>query len=163
MHLVLDEKVDERHQRSEEGPRQPLPVFDGLCVRWAERDAAERPGQGGDDVRDHEDVVPVVVVCRRDVCPPAARQGPQETHDGDELWKPRAGLSRQEVPQAHEREPRPRRDGDEHHEEGPLRVPVTDGRGHRRKPFFRVAVELVLDYLVVVQRNADDECAEEGG
>lgn len=62
VHLVLNEEIHERHQRSEEAASKQLPPPDGAWVRWAKRQTPQRPGQRSDEVRDHEDVVPVMVV-----------------------------------------------------------------------------------------------------
>lgn len=48
-------------------------------------------------------------------------------------------------------------------EEGSLGVSVADRGRNGRKPFLRVAVKLVLDNVVVMQRYADDKCADESG
>ena len=111
MDLVLDEEVDQGHEGAEEPPRQVFPVLDGLGVGRAEGDASDGPRDGEDEVRDHEDVVPVMVVGRGDVCPAAARQGADEARDGDGLGEGAAGPRGEQVPQSDEGESRPWRRG----------------------------------------------------
>lgn len=100
MDLVLDEKVDQRDQGSEKEASQQLAVLDGRLVWRRESEAAEGPGKGEDEVRDHKDVVPVVVVGRGDVNPAAAENGPDETDRSHKLGRKRAGLCGEQVPEA---------------------------------------------------------------
>lgn len=104
MQLVLEEVVNHRHEGREEGGCQSLPVSYSLRVRRAERDAPEHPRQCDDEVRDHEYVVPLVVLARGDVGPSAAGQGPEEAHDSDELGEGAIRLSREEIPEPDESE-----------------------------------------------------------
>ncbi len=67
--LVLDEEINQRHKCAEEGCRQPLPPSYGSRIRRAECYAAQRPGQRRNQVADHEDIVPVMIIRRRHVCP----------------------------------------------------------------------------------------------
>lgn len=55
------------------------------------------------------------------------------------------------------------RHGNEDHEKGPLGVSIANGGGDGGEPLLRVAVPLILDDLVVVEGDADDEGADEGG
>ncbi len=103
---MLDEEVDQGHEGAEETGGQVLPVLDGLRVGRAESDAAGGPGDGEYEVRDHEDVVPVVVVGRCDVCPAAACQCPDEAGAGDELGEGASGARGEEIPEADEGESR---------------------------------------------------------
>ena len=63
MNLVLNEKVYERYQCAKEAPCKELSVFNSLWVVWTESEAPHRPRQRGDQVRYHEDIMPVMVVC----------------------------------------------------------------------------------------------------
>lgn len=90
--LVLNEEVNERHQGSEKSTSKVLAILDSRGVVGAERNAARSPGQGSDNVGDHENVVPVVVIGRGNISPTAAGQGAQDTHGGDEAWQLGAGL-----------------------------------------------------------------------
>lgn len=85
MDLVLNEIVDQRNQSSKEQAGHDFAVLDGTAVGRAEREATQGPRQGGHQVRDHEDVMPVVVVGRCDIGPTAACQCPEDAHPGDQL------------------------------------------------------------------------------
>ncbi len=98
VNLVLNKEVNERHQGSEKATGKVLAILDCRRVVGAESDAAGGPWQCGDNVGDHENVVPVVVIGRGNVGPTAAGQGAQDTHGGDEAWQLGAGLAGQEVP-----------------------------------------------------------------
>jgi hypothetical protein len=50
---------------------------------------------------------------------------------------------------------------DEEHKDGSLGVSVANGCGHRWEPLVGVSVELILDYLVVVQGDSDHQGAKE--
>ena len=69
MDFVLDEKVNERNQGGKEQTRNELPVFDSTGICWAEHDATHSPGKRRKNVENHEDVMPVMVICARDVGP----------------------------------------------------------------------------------------------
>ena len=106
MHLVLDEEVDQGHEGAEETSCQVFAILDSLGVGGAEGNAARRPGNREYEVRNHEDVVPVMVVGRRDVRPSAACQRPDEARNGDGLGEGATGLRSEQVPQSDERESR---------------------------------------------------------
>lgn len=183
---MLNKEVDEWDETPVERARHIFPVFDGGRVRRAQRNTAEGPWNGGKQVRDHEDVVPVMVVGRGDIGPATTSEGPEQAPEGDEAGELMAWPARQEVPEGDENESRTWRKlsvfnwvsigeeqatkgrrtgghGDEELEEGSLGVSIANCRGDGGKPLFRVSEPLILDDLVVVERNADDECAEEGG
>lgn len=149
--FVLDEEVDQGHQSTKEGAGNQLAVLDGLGVRRAQHDASNCPREGCDNVGDHEDVVPVVVVGRSDVGEATAHACAQNAHRQGKLWQCLSGSPRQEIPQSDECESRARGDCDEEHEEGPLGVTVANCRGNGGEPLVGVAVPLILDNLVVVQ------------
>lgn len=83
--LVLDEEVDQRYEGSEEGTAQDLAVVDGLGVVGAQGDAAKCPWQSSNEIRDHEDVVPVMVIGRRDIGPASAGEGSEDADTQDEF------------------------------------------------------------------------------
>ena len=101
---MLQEKVHQRHEGPEEGGGQELPVPHGPRVWRAERDAPDGPRKGDDEVGDHEDVVPVVVVARGDVAPAAAGEGAEEAEGRDELGEGAAAFAGEDVPEADEGE-----------------------------------------------------------
>lgn len=72
VHFVLNEKVDERKYSSVERPGKVFTVLHSCGVLGTHGDHTECPRDGGDQVRDHEDVVPVMVIRRGDVRPSAA-------------------------------------------------------------------------------------------
>lgn len=106
VNLVLYEEIDKRHKGSEEGPAKDLPVVDGLGVVWAKGETSDGPWQGGNKIRNHEDVVPVVVVGRGNIGPSSTGEGPKDTHSKDELGKGRVWSCGQEVPQGNKKETR---------------------------------------------------------
>lgn len=179
VHLVLDEEVDQRNKCPKEGTSQVFPQRDGAWVGRAEGDAAGRPRQGCDNVGDHENVVPVVIVSRGDVGPSSASQGAKDAHEGNETGELVAGLPSKKIPQTNKHKPGPCSlsaasiphllsrtchtgcNGDKDHEEGPFGVSIANGGGHGGEPFIGVAVVLVLDDLVVVERDTDNEGTDE--
>jgi hypothetical protein len=104
--LVLDEEVEHRHKGGEEGATKELAVVDGLGVVGAQGDAADGPGYGRDEVRDHEDVVPVVVIGRCDIGPASTGEGSEDANAQDELGECLVGSRSQDVPQSNEEETR---------------------------------------------------------
>jgi len=103
--LVLDEEVYERNQRSEEAASEIFPVLDRGCVGRAQRKAAGSPRDGEHKIGDHQNIVPIVVVSRRDIGPSSAGQCTNNARDGDRLWQSTAGFGCEEVPEPDEGEP----------------------------------------------------------
>lgn len=101
MHLVLYEEVNQRDQSSEEGACKYLAVLDCLWVWRAEHEAAGSPGDGRDQIRYHEDVMPVVVISRGDVSPPSASERSKDAHPSNEFGKRGVGSIGEEVPEAY--------------------------------------------------------------
>lgn len=163
MHFVLDEKVDERDDSAEKGAGHVLAVLDGVGVVGAQGEAAKHPGDGGHKIRNHENVVPVVVVRRSDVGPAAAGESAEDTEKGDNLGKRATGLGREQVPETDEGETRARGEGNEEHKERALREAIANRGRDGREPFLRVAEPFVLDNLCVVEGDADEEGTKEGG
>lgn len=62
MHLVLNEEVDQGHQRSEEGACKQFAELQRRWILGTKREAAQCPRKCCDKVRDHEDIMPVVVI-----------------------------------------------------------------------------------------------------
>ena len=106
MNLVLDEEVDQRYESRKERSSKDLPVLEGSGVARAQGETAESPGQSSDQIRDHEDVMPVMVVSRRDVCPSTAGQCSENANASDEFGKGGIGSAGQDVPKADERKSR---------------------------------------------------------
>lgn len=61
MHFMLDKEIDQWHQCTEEQTSHNLPVLRRAAV-IAKGYAAQRPRQSRNQVRNHEDIVPVMVI-----------------------------------------------------------------------------------------------------
>ena len=103
---MLDEEVNEGDESREEGSAKELSVLESGWVSRAQGKAAQGPGKGCNKVGDHEDVVPVVVVSRRDVGPSSAGQGAEDANTSDEFGQRRVGSAGQNVPKGDQRESR---------------------------------------------------------
>lgn len=75
MNLVLDKKVYQGDDAAVECARQVFSVLDGDRIGRAQRKTAKSPGNGGKEIGDHEDVVPVMVIGRSNIGPPSTREG----------------------------------------------------------------------------------------
>lgn len=104
VNLVLDEPVDQRNQGTEEGTCKELSISDSRWVGGAQRKAADCPWERCHKVRDHEDVMPVMIIRRCHICPSTTGQCPEDANASDEFWKSRVGSLRQDVPQGNQRE-----------------------------------------------------------
>lgn len=82
--FVLNEEVNERDKSPEEQPSKPLAPFHSLGIGRTESETAQSPWERGDQVRDHEDVVPVMIVCRGNVSPASTRQCSEDTNACDD-------------------------------------------------------------------------------
>lgn len=162
MDLVLDEVVDQWHQGSKEKASHDLAILDGTAVVRAEGQATQSPRQGGHQIRDHENIVPVMVVGRSDIGPASARQGPEDTNAGNNLRQGVVRARTEDVPQEDEEEARTGSDSDKDHEERALGVSIANRGGHGGEPFVGVAVVFILNDLVIMQRDTDNQRAEEG-
>lgn len=106
MDFVSDEEVDERNECREERSGEELPVFQSSGIARAQREAANSPWQGSHEIRDHEDIVPVVVICRRDICPPSASQCSEDADSSDEFGEGRVRSAGQDIPETYKGESR---------------------------------------------------------
>lgn len=106
MHLVLNEEVDERHQGTKESTSKVLPVLDSLRVWWAQGNASQGPRQGCHNVRNHENVMPVMIVRRGDISPAAARESAKNTHGSNEAGQLSPRFSGKKVEKADQGETR---------------------------------------------------------
>jgi len=104
--LVLNEEVDQWHQSAKEGARDVFPVFDGLGVGRAQRNTTGCPRNGEDDVGNHQNIVPVMVVGRSDVCPSSTGQGANNPGKRDGFREDTTGLRGEEIPQSDKGESR---------------------------------------------------------
>lgn len=85
VYLVLKEEVGQRYQCAEETITSYLPILDRLWIGRAKHDAANCPRYCSNEVRNHKDVVHVVVIGRCDVGPSSACEGAEDAHARDEL------------------------------------------------------------------------------
>lgn len=92
---MLYEEVNERDEGYEEAACEIFPQGNGARVGRAQGDAANCPGERGNEVGDHEDVMPVVVVGRGDVGPSTTCQRSEEAHPGNKGRQPVARPPRQ--------------------------------------------------------------------
>jgi hypothetical protein len=100
VNLVLNKKVDQRHQSRKERAGKQLSVFERRRVRRTQGEAAQRPWKCRYEVRDHEDVVPVMVVGRGDICPSATRQRAEDANTSNKFGKRGVRFAGQDIPQA---------------------------------------------------------------
>ena len=87
MDFVLDEVVDQGHKCAKEQACQDLPVLDSTAVVRAKGETSEGPGQSRNKVRDHKDVVPVMIIRRRNICPATASKRAEQSDPSDHLWQ----------------------------------------------------------------------------
>jgi hypothetical protein len=137
----------------------------------AQGEAAQGPGESGYQVGDHEDVVPVVGVGRRNVGPSTTGQRPEDANTSDEFGQRRVCSSSQDVPETYQCHTWSCSglvgvvgpsvsdltgcEGDEEHEDRALRVAVANGRRHRGKPFLRIALCIVRTDWQTEYRQTD--------
>ena len=107
MDLVLNEEVHHGHNGAKEAASNVFPVSDCRRVGRAQCQATKHPGNSRDQVRDHKDVVPVMVVGRSDVGPATACQGSEDAPERNEAGKSTGRRSGEEIPQPNEGEPGP--------------------------------------------------------
>lgn len=69
VHLVLYKEINQGKNGAKESTSEVLPIPDGIRMRWTQSNATKSPRYCKDEIRDHEDVVPVVVIGRGDVSP----------------------------------------------------------------------------------------------
>lgn len=127
MHLVLDKVVDQRDEGAKEETSKNLSVLNSPTVVWAQGQATDSPRQSRDQVRDHKDIVPVMVIRRRNICPSTAGKCPKQSNTGNKLGERRVRAGSHEIPEEDEGESGSGRDSDEDLEERTLRIPVTNG------------------------------------
>lgn len=80
MNLVLNKEVHKWHDRPKEARSQDLSPLDAGRIWRAECKASHCPRNRCDQIADHEDVMPVVVISGGDIGPSAARQCSEDSH-----------------------------------------------------------------------------------
>ena len=159
MDFVLDEKVDQGHQCRKESATKSRPPVKGSWVWWAEHVAPNGPGQGRDEVRNHEDVVPVVVIGGGHVSPTTAGECSEDADSSDEFGERSTWACGENVPQTDQEEARTGSDGNEDLEDGSLRVAITNSSRYGWEPFDwitlrRYQTEKLVPILSMLLRNA---------
>lgn len=104
-----------------------------------------------------------MVVGGGDICPASTGQSAEDTDSGNNLRQGVVRTRTEDVPQEDEEEARTGSDSNEDHEERALRVTIANGGGHGREPFVGVSVVFILNDLMIMQRDTDNQGAEEGG
>lgn len=163
VYFVLDKVIDQRHQSTEEKTGHDLPVLHSAAVVRAESQATQRPRQSSNQIRDHENVVPVMVIRRCNVCPTATGESPENANTSDNLRKRRIRPRSEDIPEEHQSEPGTRSDSDEDLEERTFGISIADGCRYGREPFVGVTVVFVLDNLPEMQTHSHNQGAEERG
>ena len=78
MNLVLNEEIDQWHYRAKKQSCKYFSIFHSSRVVPAEGEAPQSPRDCGNKIRYHENIVPIVIVCRCDICPtPTAERSEQ--------------------------------------------------------------------------------------
>lgn len=162
VNLVLDVEVDQRKNAAVESTCGVFPVLDSDRIGRAQRNATKGPWNSGQQVGDHEHIVPVVVVGRGHIGPTSASQRAEDAPEGHKAWQLGPRFARQQVPEADQGKARAGRDGYEELEDGSFGVSVAYRGGDGGEPLFWVAEPLVLDDFIEVKRQSDEEGAEKG-
>ena len=99
MHFVLNEKVNQRHQCTKKARCEDFSILDGLRIWGTERQTTEGPWQGSYKIRNHEYVMPVVVIGRCNICPAAAGDRPKKSSASHDPRESRVRTRRKDIPQ----------------------------------------------------------------
>lgn len=63
MNLVLNEEIYQGDQSTEEARCQSLPILHSLWIIGAKGQAAQGPRNRSHKIRDHEDIMPAMIIC----------------------------------------------------------------------------------------------------
>lgn len=77
MHLMLNKEIHQRQNRSKKAPSEYLPPLQTPRVPRTQGNTAYRPGYRGHQIGDHEYIMPIVIIRRRDICPTPTRYRPE--------------------------------------------------------------------------------------
>lgn len=99
VHLVLNKEVYQWQYSSVKCARKVFAILYSSWVLRAQSDHTERPRDGREQIRYHEDIMPVVVIGRGDISPSAASHCPENAHSEDELGQRRVRLACENIPQ----------------------------------------------------------------
>ena len=98
MDFVLDKVVYQRHECAEEQTGECLSIIYGLGVDRRGGETPERPRQSEYEVRDHENIVPIMIIGGCDVDPTSTEEGSCDTDERNELGQSGTGSRSQEIP-----------------------------------------------------------------
>jgi len=106
VYFVLNEEIYQWHKSSKETAGKSLAVLECSGVLRAQSNATHCPWQCCNEVRDHEDIMPVVIIGGGYVCPSSAGQSPKDAYASDELGKGRVRSTGQGIPKTDQCESR---------------------------------------------------------
>ena len=98
MYFMLDEEIYQGYKCAKEAGCQDLSVLNSSRVLRTERQTAQGPGQGGNEVGNHENVMPAMVVGRRNICPAAAGNASKKTSTSYNLRQSRVWARCENIP-----------------------------------------------------------------
>src|SRR5256885_6212371 len=98
MHFVLYEEVDQGHQRAEEQTGQDFSVFDCSRMWRTESKTPKSPWQCCNQIGDHENVMPVMVIRRCHVRPSSTSYCPEQARPCDNFRQGRVWPRGEEKP-----------------------------------------------------------------
>ncbi len=98
MDFVLDEEIDQGNQSPEKGACEVFPVFNSLYVFWAQCQTTNGPRKSCNEVRDHENVMPIVIIGGGNVGPSSACECSKKAHECNEFRKCLTRPGCEEVP-----------------------------------------------------------------
>lgn len=113
MHLVLNKVVDQGNQCSEKETGENLAVFDSAAVCGAKSETAQCPWKSSNQIRNHEDIMPVMVIRRCHISPSTTGQCSEQTSESDNLGQRRTGPCGHQIPEKNESETGSGGDGNE--------------------------------------------------
>jgi hypothetical protein len=96
--LVLEEPISQRDDIEKETSTEKLSILESFPVWRAQGEAAQCPGNGGHQVRNHENVMPEMVIGRCDVCPSSTSKCSKDADACHELGKGTASPASHAVP-----------------------------------------------------------------
>src|SRR5215469_6613940 len=138
MNFVLDKEVEQRHDCCKESASEYFAILDRFWIRRAEFDTADGPGHSSQEIRDHEDIMPIVIIRGSDIRPTTASECSEYSNSCYPLWQSIAFSRSHKIPQCNQGESWAGCHGNENLEDGALRIAVTNCSGDRGKPFLRV-------------------------
>lgn len=104
MHLVLNEVIGQWDNGSKERSSKDLSILQCPVISptRTQGNAACRPWNRSNEVGNHKDVMPVMIIRRCNVCPSTTAECSKEADAGDEFWEGAAALGCHAVPEGDE-------------------------------------------------------------